>query len=176
MFIAAFSGVTSLQGVALMPYCSKLYNERRLWVLLEKVIKAALILDQKCTWRAAFHWLCLHCGILYNDYFLPVLVSAPSVVWALPVWNMVVRAVLQYEPGRQSGSTLGHCASAVLRLEDYPDRVRHFLCSLLSCLPGVCKEWAKRRWPAQHPASSQEGGEGRWAKNELQQAERPLPV
>lgn len=65
---------------------------------------------------------------------------SPSVVRALPVRNMVVRAVLQYEPGRESGSDPGHGAPAVLRLEGYHDHVGHFLCRLLVCVSGVCEE------------------------------------
>ena len=91
-------------------------------------------------------------------------VSSPSVVRALPVWNMVVCAVLQYEHSRESGSNPGHCAPAVLRLEDYHDHVGHRLCRLLVCMFGVCKERAKGCWPAQHRGSSQEGGQGRQVK------------
>ena len=122
----------------------------------------------KCAYEGNIILLSLTQPVVYVfgnvDYsVLSPCLSLPSVVWPLPVWNMVVGAVLQYEPGRESGSDPGHGAPAVLRLEDDPDHVRHFLCLLLLCLSGVCKEWAKGRGPSQHPARSQEGGEGRYA-------------
>lgn len=73
---------------------------------------------------------------------------------------MVVRAVLQHEPGRESGSDPGHRTPAVLPLEDYPDSVGDLLRLLLICLCGVCKERAEGRGPSQHRGSSQEGGKG----------------
>lgn len=91
-----------------------------------------------------FNYLVVKLKYICHLTLLPFVlcVSSPSVVRTLPVWNMVVRAVLQYEPGRKFGSHHGHCSPALLRLEDNPDHVWHLLRRLLIGVSAVCKERA----------------------------------
>lgn len=181
MFIAAFSRITSLQGVAaLMPFCSKRYNERRMWVLLEKVIKAAaLILNQKCTWRGngcpfidsacfvGFYMLTFFS--VFSHFFSISGTSPPSLehggpccpaVWTWPAvwvhfWSLCSCITMI---GEQSWPCLALSVQASL--------------SFVWCL------WRMSRRTSACPASSLQPRRGRRevSKERIQQAERPLPV
>lgn len=125
------------------------------WSFLAKTLMLLCIIGptvSDCVYFS-FH----ECPLLFSHLFVT------SVVWTLPVWNMVVGAVLQHEPRWESGSSPHHSAPAVLRLEDNPDHVRRRLFCFLTCMFGICKEWAEGRWASQRGGSSQEGDEGRWA-------------
>lgn len=80
--------------------------------------------------------------------------NPPSVVRALPVWDLVGRLVLQHEPGRQPGSHHHHGAVAELRLEDHPVGLGYDQRGFLPHLPAAHQERAPRRRAAQHRRGS----------------------
>lgn len=115
-----------------------------------------------CT-NAVFHFLkkinisvnpCKTFANVHPGIFLLLLLL--SVVRALPVWNVVVCAVLQHEPVWQSGSGPGYGASPILRLENHSDSIGGILRCLLICVPALNKEWAKGCGPTQHWGRRQE--------------------
>lgn len=73
-----------------------------------------------------------------------------SVVRTIPVWDLVVPAVLQHEPGWESGSHMCHRALALLWLEEHPDHVGDSVRCLRICVSGFCEERPKGRRSAQH--------------------------
>lgn len=78
----------------------------------------------------------------------------PSVVRALPVWDLVGRLVLQHEPGRQPGPHLHHGAVPELRLADHPVSLGYDQPGFLPRLPDAHQERAPRRRAAQHRRGS----------------------